>query len=548
MILKYETRRQILLFTLALLIFFNVVRAQTPQNFSEAEKQLISRINVETIKDYTTSLSASEMQGRGTMQPGGDRAAQWIADKMKSFGLSPLGDKGSYFQKVEFKETVFTAETAFKLGEQNLRLGTDFAVAPFSAGNKSSSGDLVFVGYAMVVEAMKRNDLGNMNLQGKIVVMLEGPPPGITEQQWDDAKASQIFVQNLWRRGVSGIIVIGHGREKRPIEQYVDYYSRRQIDMADDPGSPPQMPLFVFAGKSGAEKLFEKSEKSLKDALALADTNDFKPIDLKQSAKITSRLKTTKGFSSNVAGLLEGSDPILKAETLVFTAHYDAYGIENDKIYYGAADNALGVSEMLAVAEAYSKMAVKPKRSIIFLAVTGEEYGLLGSKHWVRKPSWDVKKIAANLNLDGTGTEIFAPVKTFVGFGAEHSTIGTVFEDVSKSFGIKIIPDPMPEEKIFMRSDHYSFVERGIPAIKLLGAPAGDPQKWIERSDLWKKTDYHQPTDTIKPDWVWEGAEAVAEVMGVVGLRLADSPQMPSWLPSSPYGKLERGNTKTLPR
>jgi Zn-dependent M28 family amino/carboxypeptidase len=231
----------------------------------------------------------------------------------------------------------------------------------------------------------------------------------------------------------------------------------------------------------------------------------------------------------------------------LFSAHYDAYGKEGDKIYHGAADNALGTAEMLAVAEAFSKSPNKPKRSLIFLAVTGEEYGLYGSAYWSKKPTWDIKKVAGNLNLDGIGTEVYGPVKTFVGFGAEHSTIGIILDDVSGAFGIKVIPDPMPDEKIFYRSDHYSFVERGVPALMLLGAPEGDPQKWIDRSKLWEKTDYHQPGDIIQKDWSWEGAKTVADVMGIMGWRLANADTMPSWLGNSRFAKLERGNTKEIP-
>ena len=175
--------------------------------------------------------------------------------------------------------------------------------------------------------------------------------------------------------------------------------------------------------------------------------------------------------------------------------------MDNGKIYNGAADNALGTAEMLAVAEAYSKMDPKPKRSMIFLAVTGEEYGLYGSKHWAKNPTWDIKKVAANLNLDGIGTEVYGPVKNMVGFGAEHSTLGTMLDDVAKSYGINIMPDPQPEEKVFYRSDHYSFVEKGVPALMLMGAPEGTPESLVEKIKAWEKVYYHQPSDDMMKEW-----------------------------------------------
>lgn len=526
---------------------FAQTTAPTTAKLSTAENDLAEKISVDTIKNLTVALSAPEMQGRGTMQPGGDRAANYIADQFQKLGLKPLGDKGTYLQKIDFKETVFAPDTTFKLGDENLKIGTDFAIAPFSAGNKSASGEMIFVGYAMVVEAMKRNDLGDMNLQGKIVVMLEGPPIGISKTDWDNAKAQRLFIRNLWSKGVAGIVVIAHGREETPVSQIIDYSSRRQISMENEEDPPTQMPLFAYIGGNGTEKLFAKSGMTLKDALAKAETNDFKAIKLNQKANITSKMKKSKGVGNNVVGYLEGSDAALKAEAVLFSAHYDGYGMENGRIFPGAADNALGVAEILSIAEFYSNMETKPKRSMVFLAVTGEEYGLYGSKYWAKKPTWDIKKVAADLNLDGIGTEVYAPVKTFVGFGAEHSTLGAMLSDVSASFGIKVIPDPMPDEKIFLRSDHYSFVEKGVPALMLLGAPEGDPQKWIDRSKEWEKTDYHNPGDVVKSDWDWSGAKTVAVVMGIMGLRISDNPKMPEWLTTSRFGKLERGNTKDIP-
>jgi hypothetical protein len=549
--MNYQSKlrqKSALLLTLVFTLFAqSFAQTAAPAKLAAAETELTERITTATIKEITAALSAADMQGRGTMQPGGDKAANYIADRFQKLGLKPLGDKGSFLQKIEFKETVLTPETAFKIGNETLKTGTDFAIAPFSGGNKSVSGEMVFIGYAMVVSTMKRNDLGDLNLQGKIVVMLEGPPVAISKKDWEKAKANQIFIQNLFMKGVAGIVFVGHGREDNPPETMIDYFSRRQIEFADEESASPQMPPFVYVSKTGAEKLFAKSETSLKDALAQAERNDFKPVKLNQKANIVSKIKTVKGTGSNVVGFLEGSDPKLKEEAVLFSAHYDAYGMENGKIYYGAADNALGVAEMITVAESYSKMATKPKRSMIFLAVTGEEYGLYGSKYWAKKPTWDIKKVAANLNLDGIGTEVYAPVKTFVGFGAEHSGLGTMLADVSGAFSIKVIPDPMPDEKIFYRSDHYSFVERGVPSLMLLGAPEGDPQKWIERSKQWEKTDYHNPGDVIKADWAWEGAETVAEVMAIMGLRVSENARMPEWLTTSRFAKLERGNTKEIP-
>ncbi|MBC7911268.1 MAG: M28 family peptidase [Pyrinomonadaceae bacterium] len=536
----------------ALLISFLLLGqafAQTavPAKLSATETQLAEKISVDTIKAITAALSAEDMQGRGTMQPGGDKAANYIADRFAKLGLKPLGDKGSYLQKIEFKETVTTPETMFKVGEETLTHGTDYAVAPHHNGNKDVSGEMVFIAYGIQAKSIGRDDLDGVNVKGKVVVMLEGPPANISKEDWKMAEATRNIMVMLVRNGAAAIVYIGHGREEHGPEETIQYLSRRQITLPDEKGYPEFVPPFIYVGSKAAEKLFAKSGVTLRDALVRAEQNNFKPIELNQKAKLVAKYKTAKGAGSNVVGYLEGSDANLKAEAVLFSAHYDAYGTENGKVYPGAADNALGVAEILAIAEAYSKMETKPKRSMVFLAVTGEEYGLYGSKYWAKNPTWKIKQVAANLNLDGVGTEVYAPVKTFVGFGAEHSTLGAILGDVSSAFEIKVIPDPIPDQKIFYRSDHYSFVEKGVPALMLLGVPAGDPQVWIKRVKEWEKTDYHNPGDVIKSDWDWSGARTVAVVMGIMGWRISEMEKMPEWLPSSRFAKYERGNTKEIP-
>ena len=546
-----ELRRAMSAMLVSLLIFGQIfAQTVTPAKavLAAEEQELAAKIDIQTIKDATAALSSDEMEGRGTMQPGGDKAANWIADRFKSLGLKPLGDKASYLQKIDFKETAPTAETALTIGEEKLGFGTDFSVMPMNNGNTEVSGEMVFVGYGIQVKALNRDDLKGVEVMGKIVVLFNGYPAGITKKDWTDSKASSLFRQNLIDRGAAAIVYVGNGTEDSMTEESMSYFSRRQITMPNEAGFPSGYPPFIYIGTKAAEKLFAKSGVTLKDAATQADTNAFKPFKLNQKAKLAAKYKTTKGISNNVVGYIEGSDPKLKEEAVLFSAHYDAYGKEGDKIYYGAADNALGTAEMLAVAEAFSKSPNKPKRSLIFLAVTGEEYGLYGSAYWAKKPTWDIKKVAGNLNLDGVGTEVYGPVKTIVGYGAEHSTLGAMMTDVSAAMGITVAPDPVPDEKVFYRSDHYSFVERGVPALMLMGAPEGDIQNAMKRMKEWEKTNYHQPGDVILKDWSWEGAKTVADVMGIMGLRLANAETMPSWLGNSRFAKLERGNTKELPK
>lgn len=527
--------------------FITPAAAQTAAPAPSIADQIREGLTIQSIKDTTTALTTPEMEGRGTGQPGGEKAANWIADKFKALGLKPLGDKGSFLQKVGFTETTVDPATSLSVGDTALSYGDDFAFSP-AVGNRSASGDIVFVGYAIQGKAAGIDQLGDVDISGKFVVMIEGPPPGFPKDAWQKQKLQRAIMMNLFSKRPAGIITFSRGDEEQTEDQAVDYYRRRQLNLGGEKEYyPSEAPVFISTTAQGIEKVFKAAGMTREQAIGLAGDTKFRGKDLKVKAKAVSKINVHKVTAYNVAGVIEGSDPKLSSQAVLFSAHYDAYGKINDKIYYGAADNALGTAEMIAVAEAYSKLAVKPKRSLIFLAVTGEEYGLFGSKYWAKEPTWDIKKVAANLNLDGIGSEVYGPVKTIVGYGAEHSTLGPLLENVARSFEVNVIPDPMPDEKVFYRSDHYSFVERGVPSLMLLGAPAGDKEVWMKKIKDWEKGDYHQPGDTIKDSWDWTGPETVAEVMAVMGWQISEAPEMPSWLKTSRFSKYDRGNSKPIP-
>lgn len=519
----------------------------TTRALTATEQQLVESISIASIKETVNALVANEMQGRGTAQPGGDKAAAYLADRFAKLGLKPLGEKNSYLQPIKFKETQFLPQTAFTVGTENLKLGSDYFVSPPYSGDENINGELVFVAYGVDVPFLKRKDLTGVDLRGKIVVIQDGPPPGIPKSQWAKAQAQGNVIRALIMRGVAAIVTIGQNPETITFAELADYLTRRRIEPESSTELPDFIPPFLSVSNTAAEKLFASSGVTLAEALAKAKRDDFTPMELNQSATITVKLKKAIGVGNNVVGLLEGSDPKLKSEALVYSAHYDAYGISADnRIYHGAADNALGVAEMLAIAEVLTRAQTKPRRSIIFLAVTGEEYGGYGSDYWVKHPTWKIQQVAADLNLDGMGTEVYGPVKVLVGYGAEHSSLGALLNEVAAATGLRVIPDPMPEEKSFYRSDHYFFVQKGIPGMMILGAPDGAVQSWTERLKKWSKTDYHQPTDIVRPDWDWSGPRTIASVMLLMGLRAANSEAMPAWLPSSIFNR-ERGTDKPPP-
>ena len=235
-----ERRHSLAAFILfALFVVQAVGQAAAPAaaKLSAAELELTEKITIASIKEMTSALASPEMEGRGTGQPGGDKAAVWIADRFKSLGLKPLGDKGSYLQKVDFKEST-ASEASFTFGDQSLASGTEFALQPHNNGNKNISGDMVFVSYGIQSKQANIDMLEGANLSGKVVVMIEGPPPGFPKKSWDDQKAQMAIVGSLIRAGVVALVFIGQGGEEEPPEIPISYFSRRQIMRPDEQGYP----------------------------------------------------------------------------------------------------------------------------------------------------------------------------------------------------------------------------------------------------------------------------------------------------------------------
>ena len=514
---------------------------------TEAEREAAARVRVETVREVTTALASKEMGGRGTGQPGGDLAAQYIADRFAKIGLKPLGENKTFFQTIKFREFQIAPETFFRAGETPLRLREEFIPVPPYAGDKEVSAPLVFAGYGIQSEKLGRQDLKGLDVRGKLVVLLSGPPKGVDEKSWEKSQAALAVLRNLLVQGAAGFVIAGAGSALMPYAKLSDYLTRRQVEPADAAQFPPALPPFFYVSDAGAEKLFAASGATYADARRRAEAGEFVSRDLKQTARLGVRFRRADVTGRNVVGLLEGSDPALKEQAVVYTAHYDAYGTDAEgRVYPGAADNALGVAEMVAIAEGLAAARPRPRRSFLFLAVTGEEYGLYGAEHWVKNPTWNLRQVAANLNFDGVGTEVFGPLKQVVGFGMEHSDLGALLQTVAAATGNRIIPDPLPEEKAFYRSDHYAFVKRGVPALFLMGAPEMDARTLVARYREFDERDYHQPTDVVKPDWNWEGARSLAQVGLLLGLRIANAERMPAWLPSSPFNR-ERGTSAPPP-
>lgn len=519
------------------------VATKAAVTLTPTEKKAADRVKLETIREVTTTLSSPAFEGRGTGQPGADRAAQYLADRFAKLGLKPAGENGTYLQAIKFKSAQVLAESSVKIGDAALKHGEDYVILPpLTFDQADATGGLVFAGYGVVSQELKRDDLAGLDLKGKVVMITGGQPDGVDAAAWKRATNPQARGMNIFGRGAVAMIVGNAGSVAQPFSLIANYLSRRRVSLASQPALPFKIPPVLLVSDAAMEKAFAGSEMTYAQTLAKAKTGEAVSRELGKTATLALRIKRDETTSSNVVGVLEGSDAKLKEEAIVFSAHYDAYGIDSDgRIFPGAADNALGVGTITAVAEAlvkaFPKPAARPRRSIIFLAVTGEEYGLFGSEYWVAHPTWPLEKVGADINFDGIGTEIYGPVKRVVGFGAEHSDLGTTFEEVAAATGNIVTPDPLPEENAFVRSDHYAFVKKGVPALMLLGGPAGEVTAWIPRARKWMETDYHAISDTVKPDWDWTGPQTLAQLGMIIGLRVANADTMPAWRATSPFNK-----------
>ena len=300
------------------------------------------------------------------------------------------------------------------------------------------------------------------------------------------------------------------------------------------PNSPPPLPLASWVSSEAAEKILERAGKSLGELQHAAAQRDFEPVPLGLTASTDLRQTVRRSVSPNVAGLLRGSDPELSKQYVVFTSHYDHLGIdpsiEGDGIYNGAFDNASGCAATLAIAEAFATAKDKPRRSVLFLMVTAEEQGLLGSAYYAQNPLLPLKDTAANVNIDGIN--IIGPTRDIYVVGHGKSSLDGIIEAAARAQGMTAIPDQHTEQGYFYRSDQFSLAKKGVPAVYLdnglevIGKPEGYGKKKFEE---YNEKYYHQPSDEIQDDWNWEGALQHTRLLLDIAWRIAQGDAMPEW-------------------
>ncbi|MBU1324008.1 MAG: M28 family peptidase [Alphaproteobacteria bacterium] len=485
------------------------------------------------------ALSDDAMEGRRVGTPGYDRAAAWVVGEMEALGLKPGGVDGGWYQPIRFLEqTVHLGASSAELtvggATRALTLPADAVVGGGRTLPATIDAELIFVGYGLHIPSEDYSDLDGVDLTGKIAVFINGAPTGLPSLTLTHARAQR--TAGLMSRGAVGTISLVPPQADPTGTWAGVTRGAARPGFFPDTGERPFAEIVLHPDHGAG--LFAGAPKSLDqivaDARAGAPQTSF-PLDARLSGRFVATSTTV--VSPNVIGVLPGSDPELADEYVVMTSHLDGYGIgepvNGDAIYNGALDNASGVAAQLDIAE--QLIAAKPRRSILFVIVTAEERGLLGSRAFVANPTVPRESIVGNLNYD-----MALPIIPLTGvnvLGATESTFGVHAAAVSAEMGLPLTPDPFPAENRFIRSDQYSFIAAGIPAVAFkFGFAAGTPEATTIRT--FNETHYHKPTDdmTTTPILV-EDEIRLHDFITALALRIANADDRPTWNADSIFGK-----------
>lgn len=514
------------------------------------------RIDTAKIRAHIEFLADDTLRGRDTGSDGYQVAANYVATQFKLLGIAP-GNGGSYFQQVPFRSSVTTGMSA-KLtidGEQmTLEPGKDFVFAASdNAAQEAASGELVFVGYGVHAPEFDYSDYDGIDVRGKIVVMISRAAP---EHFPSDERAyfssGSYKYQEAVARGAVGVLTVLNDawRERFTFEQVAGYYKRPGMEwVAPDGSVPASHPEIKLSGTLSYElwdKLLAHAPLPMSEIREKLKAGEPQSFVLPASFEGSRSSEWTEITAPNVIGVLEGSDPSLKNEYVLYSGHLDHTGERpmregddesTDRINNGAYDNATGIGIMLDVARVFSEMETRPKRSIIFLAVTAEEKGLLGSAYWANNPTQPIADVVANVNLD-------MPVLTFpladvIAYGAEHSEMGDIVREQSAKQGLELSPDPWPEEVIFVRSDQYNFVKQGVPAVFLVpGWTSTDPAIDGEAEMRgFEEAHYHKPSDDLSLPFNHDSARRFSAANFLIGLEIANRKDRVKWKEGDFFGE-----------
>ncbi len=498
--------------------------------------------------DHVKVLAADDMEGRETGSPGLRKAETYVVEQLKQAGLQPAGADG-FYQPIKFvsRQIVESGSSAALVRDgkaEPLTLGEDCIFSTRVDLAPKVEAPLVFVGYGLKVPEKDYNDFTGLDLKGKVAVLVTGSPADMPAALASHYQSSKERWKALREAGAIGVIGIPNPASMDiPWSRIALNRTHPSMGLADpefDDTKGEQLSLFF--NPAHADKLFAGSRHTFEEIAALA--KDRKPLPrfpLAASVRATTKVEKKELESSNVIATLPGADPQLKNEYVVLSAHIDHLGIgepiNGDHIYNGAMDNASGSALLLDVAASLKKSMQRPRRSLLFVFMTGEEKGLLGSKYFNAHPT--VKgSMVANINVD-----MFLPInplKTLTVYGLEESTLGDMVRKVAEARGLSVQPDPQPLRNAFIRSDQYNFILHGIPALAMKVAPNTDQEKQAQKD--WLTHRYHAPSDDTNQPVDLSAAAGYEEVVRGLMLKIADTDQRPEWKSTSFFRRYARAS------
>lgn len=505
-----------------------------------------------SFRAHVAFLADDLLEGRGIGSQGHEIAANYIAQHFARLGLQPAGDKGTWFQRVNFAESRFASERETAVMETGagktitLENGVGLVLSPGDlAGPESISGEMVFVGYGLQDKSQGIDDFAGLDLKGKYAVVLSGAPDGMNSEVAAHLARTSKGIAAL-QAGAVGLITVRTLKEaaRLPWEKFAPRARLpRRVLLGPDGqalGDGAGLKVRASIDDAAAAAIFAGSAMSFADVQAAAAKGPVKGFPLMGRFKINRATKLERISSPNVLGLLPGTDKTLAAEIVVISAHSDHVGVKadpkpgEDRIFNGAMDNASGTATMMEAATALVK--APPKRSVLFLATTAEESGLLGADYFSRQPTVDVKRIVADVNID-------MPILTcdfgdVVAFGGDRSTLGPTVAAAAKAMKLGLSPDPQPEEAVFTRSDHYPFVRKGVPSVFLktgwTDAKGGMVCKDAERT--FRLNSYHEVSDQLDLPFDWAAAAKWSRLNTDIIRRIANGTAAPRWYEGDYFG------------
>jgi len=532
-------------------VFVTSVYSQTSLDDSFSSERILKHIKV---------LSSDEFEGRGPGTVGEEKTTDYIQAYFKSCGLKPGNPKGSFLQDVPLVGITSKTETVFQIGDKknypvwiNDYVATSHRVAPKVEVNDS---EMIFCGYGVIAPEYNWDDFKGVDVKGKTIVVLVNDPPVPDENdptKLDDkvfkGKAMTYYGRWMYKYeqasalGAAACLIVHEtGPAGYPFAVVAVSQGRENFDLRTPDGNASHVAVEGWLTLDAAKNLFKDAGYDFASLKANAVSRDFHPISLKTKASFTVQNKVRDVASKNVIAKLIGSDPKLKDEYIIYSSHWDHLGRDSrlvgDQIFHGASDNAAGTAALLELAHVYSKLddKDKPKRSILFLSVTAEEKGLLGSRYYAQNPLYPLNKTLADLNMDGIN--VFGKTRNMVSVGLGASTLDDVATQIGKEQGRTIRGELFPERGTYYRSDHFEFARVGVPSCMIRGGTLyeghdADYGRLLE--DDYTTNRYHKVTDVIQPNWTMEGSVQDTETLFELGKRVANSETWPEWSPGNEF-------------